>query len=71
MRAENHLAFSAFPAGSYNGSFGGVGSDADFWTATENYSSGAYYRYFTTGASMYSDSYDKYGQFSVRLVKDS
>ena len=64
-------AFSAFPAGNYDGSFHYVGSNANFWTATENNSSSAYYRNFGTGASMVSDSYSKRDQYSVRLVKDS
>ena len=63
--------FSALPAGGYYGSFNPLGSLAYFWTATEYYSSSAYIRYFDTGASMGSYDYYKYGQYSVRLVKDS
>lgn len=65
------FSFSALPAGGYGGSFNDLGSYAYFWTATENNSSNAYYRYFGTGASMYSLNDDKYYQYSVRLVKDS
>ena len=65
------FGFSALPAGYYNGSFNFLGSNAYFWTATESGSSGAYYRFFSTGASMSSSSYSKYFQYSVRLVKDS
>ena len=65
--------FAALPAGSrYSGSFHDVGSNALFWTATESSSAGASLRYFDTGASMYSDNYNKTNNaFSVRLVKDS
>lgn len=65
------FGFSALPAGLYNGSFYDLGSNAYFWSATESDSSGAYYRYFNTGASMDSDDYYKDYQYSVRLVKDS
>jgi len=64
--------FAAFPAGYQNsGSFYVLGSDANFWTATEGSSSSAYYRYFDTGASMGSYRSNKSIGFSVRLVKDS
>ena len=65
------FGFSALPAGYYGGSFYYLGSCAYFWTATEYNSSNAYFRYFYTGASMYSYYTNKYGQYSVRLVKDS
>ena len=65
------FGFSALPAGDYSGSFSSLGSYAGFWTATEYSSSSAYSRYFNTGASMYSDYYNKDYQYSVRLVKDS
>ena len=65
------FGFSAFPAGNYNGSFNGVGSNAYFWTATEDDSSYAYTRNFYTGASMNSYYSFKDCQYSVRLVKDS
>ena len=65
------FGFSALPAGYYYGSFLDLGSFAYFWTATEDYSSDAYFRYFYTGASMISGDYNKYYQYSVRLVKDS
>lgn len=65
--------FSAFPAGDMNsGAFNDLGSNAYFWTATENSSYVAYYRGFATGASVLSDYYNKIsGAFSVRLVRDS
>ena len=68
---DGTFAFSAFPAGDYNGSFDNVRSYAYFWTATEYNSSRAYYRSFITGASMNSSNYGKNSQYSVRLVKDS
>ena len=69
----DEFGFAAFPAGyRFSGSFNDLGSRAHFWTATENSSSDAYYRYFDTGASMRSVSHNKtINAFSVRLVKDS
>lgn len=69
---DGSYGFEAFPSGyQRSGSFYGLGSYADFWTATEYSSSYAYRRLFNTGASVNSNYYDKtiYG-FSVRLVKD-
>lgn len=69
---DGSYGFAAFPAGRQDsGSFYSLGGYAFFWTATEYSSSGAYYRYFSTGASMGSDYYDKSSGCSVRLVKDS
>jgi uncharacterized protein (TIGR02145 family) len=69
---DGSYGFAAFPAGyQYSGSFGDLGSYAYFWTATESSSSYAYYRYFSTGASMSSYNVTKSGGYSVRLVKDS
>ena len=63
--------FAALPAGDRDlGSFNTVGSNAYFWTATDNSSSYAYNRYFGTGASMLSDYNNKTYAHSVRLVKD-
>ena len=69
----DNYGFSVFPAGyRYSGSFNDLGSNAGFWTATENSSSNAYCRYFSTGESMGSYSNSKtYYAYSVRLVKDS
>lgn len=69
----DEFGFAAFPAGArYSGSFNHLGRNANFWTATEGSSTNAYYRYFDTGASMNSNSYNKTSSaFSVRLVKDS
>lgn len=66
------MGFAAFPAGNQNsGSFNNLGSNANFWTATENSSSNAYNRNFNTGASMNSNNNNKSNGYSVRLVKDS
>ena len=65
------LRFSALPAGYYNGSFNNLGSNANFWTATDYSSSNAYSRYFNTGASMNSSYYNKSNGYSVRLVLDT
>ena len=67
----DEYGFSALPAGYYRGSFYDLGSYAYFWTSSESGSSYAYSRYFDTGASMNSNDYSKYYQYSVRLVKDS
>ena len=67
----DEYGFSALPAGNYYGSFYSLGSNAYFWTSVEYGSSYAYNRGFNTGASMDSGYYNKYGQYSVRLVKDS
>ena len=68
---EDSMGFAALPAGYFGGSFYSVGSRADFWTATDGSSNSAYYRYFDTGAQMYSRSNYKDCQYSVRLVQDS
>lgn len=70
---SDDFGFSAFPAGRRNmsGSFNGVGSSANFWTATEYSSSGAYRRDFGTSASMNSINSNKADTSSVRLVQDS
>lgn len=67
----NDYGFSAFPSGAYHGSFYGVGSNAYFWTSSENSGNSAYGRLFSNSAPMVSSYYYKYYQFSVRLVKDS
>ena len=65
--------FSAFPAGGRysSGNFCYEGSDAYFWSATEcdsdyAYSVDLYYDY----EDAYLSSYNKYGAFSVRCLKD-
>lgn len=64
--------FNALPAGNRGSvSFNDLGSNAYCWTASEYSSTNAYYRYFSTGASMGSGNYNKSLGYSVRLVKDS
>lgn len=63
--------FSVLPAGRYTGSFSNLGSEAFFWTVTDNASNSAFYQHFNTGASTDLVSYTKRYQFSVRLVKDN
>ena len=64
--------FAALPAGyRSSGSFNGLGSYANFWTAIERSSSNAYGRFLNTGASIDSHDYNKSDGYSVRLVKDS
>lgn len=68
---RNLSGFSALPAGGYNGSYGDFGEYADFWTATERSSSGAWRRglgYNVSGVYRY-ENLKSYG-FSVRCVKD-
>jgi uncharacterized protein (TIGR02145 family) len=52
------------------GSFDFVGFYGYFWSASES-GSGAYFKYFGTGASMSSNTSNKTYGYSVRLVKDS
>lgn len=69
---DGSYGFAAFPAGyRSSGSFYYLGNYAYFWTANEYSSTNAYYRSFTTGASMYSYYNYKTDASSVRLVKDS
>lgn len=69
---DGSYGFAAFPAGHKDsGSFSYLGSRAYFWTATEHSSSDAYNSYFLSGASVYSNYYNKSYGYSVRLVKDS
>ena len=70
-RGTDDYGFGVLPAGIYDGSFYYLGSDAYFWTATENNSSRAYCRHFDSGSSMSSDNFNKSIGYSVRLVKDS
>jgi len=71
--ANNATGFGALPAGFYYGSsYGRFGDRAYFWSATQNDSSGAYYRYLYYN---YADvgSYNTSGSYgySVRCLRDS
>lgn len=57
-------------AGAYDGSFYGIGYYAFFWTSSEWSKARAYCRLFSNSSYETSDYYNKYRQFSVRLVKD-
>ena len=73
LNGTNDAGFFALPAGtrSYKGSFHGMGSGADFWTATEYNAYDAYYRYLVSfDTRLHSDNYDKDDARSVRCVKD-
>lgn len=69
--SEDSYGFAVFPAGQqYSGTFGNLGTNARFWTASERSASNAYYCSFDTGAAMGSGRDTKANGFSVRLVKD-
>jgi len=71
--ASNESGFSAIPGGyrDSNGSFGGLGSDAHFWSATEGTIRGAFRRYLSyDNADISRYNYRKPFGFSVRCVKD-
>lgn len=68
---NNSTGFSALPAGYYNGSYYGFGHYADFWSATEDSSANAYYRYLGYDcADVLRGGYYKFDGFSVRCVRD-
>ncbi|MBI2966974.1 MAG: T9SS type A sorting domain-containing protein, partial [Bacteroidetes bacterium] len=70
----NSSGFSALPAGNRNysnGSLNSLGSDAQFWSATENGGTIAWVRALYTGSSQsYRDNYNKTYGFSVRCLQD-
>jgi uncharacterized protein (TIGR02145 family) len=69
----NSLGFSALPGGSRyaDGRFYYLGSDGYWWAATENGSSGAYYRSMYTGNARVGEyDYFKSNGFSVRCLQD-
>ncbi len=67
---NNATGFSALPAGFYNDDYNGF-YDANFWSATEGSSTGAYYRELVcTGAYVYTHTNPKNYGFSVRCVRD-
>ncbi len=78
---RNSSGFAAVPAGYFGGSFHDAGSEAYFWSSSQNYSAGnqypsavAWYRYLTyNGAGVYRNyegDVDKYYGRSVRCVRD-
>jgi len=71
--ATNETGFTALPGGNRNGSgtFNSIGSNGDWWSATERYASSAWYRYMYNYSSYVSslDDFKEVG-FSVRCVRD-
>ncbi len=72
--ATNESGFSALPGGHrfhYDGTFQGVGTQADYWTATQDDSWFAWRRYLSfNGSGISHCKYDKQSGFSVRCVRD-
>ena len=69
--ANNATGFSARPAGLYYGNYTNFGSNANFWSATQNGSYAACSRnvgYYY--ASVLRSNYDKYYGYSVRCVRN-
>jgi uncharacterized protein (TIGR02145 family) len=68
----NTSGFSALPAGyAVGGLFDYLGTNAYFWSATENNSSGAWRRFLAAGSSQsYRNSSNKSGGFSVRCLQN-
>ena len=63
--------FLALPAGRYDGSFGFLGTDAYFWSATERSSNYVYYRdIYNDYTNMNRDSNSKDYSYSIRCVKN-
>ena len=70
LSMNNATGFSALPAGSYIGSYGGFGGNACFWSATEYLSSYALYSGLGYDyAYVYRVNDDRYVGYSVRCVK--
>ena len=69
--SNNSTGFSALPAGCYGSNLSSVGSDADFWSATQIYGNFVYYRQITySGAYLYRNGNDKFYGYSVRCLRD-
>ena len=68
---NNATGFGAFPAGFYYGTYDGFGGYANFWSATEDSGSDAYYRSLSyDGARVYRYPISKNYGFSVRCLRD-
>ena len=65
-------SFSALPAGfmSFDGNFSYVGIEANFWSASQNYSFSAYFIYLYGNDNAVLGDTNKYNGLSVRCVKD-
>ncbi len=73
VKGDNFSGFLGLPGGlrSLNGSFGAVGINGDWWSATEYDTNNAYYRFLVRyDISLYRDNYNKARGMSVRCIKD-
>lgn len=73
LTKNNRSGFSALPGGgrSYDGSFSTQSNDGDWWSATEDDASLAWYLYLSyDGDFLYGNHHGKGCGFSVRLVRD-
>ena len=72
LNANNDSGFSGLPAGGYYGSYGNFGSDANWWSSTENSSIDANCIFISyTNAQVFRvNFYEKYYALSVRCLKD-
>ncbi|WP_370245670.1 FISUMP domain-containing protein [Fibrobacter sp. UWR4] len=61
---------TALPAGNYNGGFNNVGSNANFWSATENNASNAN-NWNMNASNANLNNNNKNNGFSVRCLQDS
>ena len=69
--SNNATGFSAVPAGGYYGIYNYFGYNANFWSATENFSSYAYSRHiYYSNANVYRYYYSKDYGFSVRCLRN-
>ena len=71
--SNNSSGFTALPGGNRgnNGTFGGLGNNADFWSAMEYDSSYVWGRNLSNnGSDVYRPSYSKDNGFSVRCLED-
>jgi uncharacterized protein (TIGR02145 family) len=71
--ATNESGFAGLPGGyrSFNGSFNFVGSDGSWWSATEYFSTEAWYRYlYYNDGSLNMNIFNKKYGFSVRCLRD-
>ena len=68
---NNSTGFGALPAGSYDGSYNGFGTNANFWSATENDSSTAWLRgLYYVSAEVHRGGHNKKWGLSVRCLRD-
>jgi uncharacterized protein (TIGR02145 family) len=74
---DNSTGFNAYPTGRYNNNgspnFGDLGSYSYFWTSTPSSSSTGSYdlEQFTTYSTVLQTTGNTYGEYCIRLIKDS